>query len=99
MDNLGAHKVSGVRQAIDEAVGARLLYLPPYSPDLNPIEKCWSKIKKLLRDATRRGGADAPGAGASDRRRLRHRNPIGSAQLVPSLRLCVVIATVMWSPL
>ena len=53
MDNLGAHKVGGVRQAI-EAVGATLLYLPPYSPDLNPIEKCWSKIKKLLRDAAAR---------------------------------------------
>jgi transposase len=53
MDNLAAHKVGGVRQAI-EAAGARLLYLPPYSPDLNPIEKCWSKIKKLLRDAAAR---------------------------------------------
>jgi transposase len=53
MDNLAAHKVSGIRQAI-EAVGAQLLYLPPYSPDLNPIEKCWSKIKKLLRDAAAR---------------------------------------------
>jgi len=53
MDNLGAHKVSGVRQAV-EAVGAMLLYLPPYSPDLNPIEQCWSKIKKLLRDAAAR---------------------------------------------
>ena len=48
MDNLGAHKVKGVREAI-EAVGAKLIYLPPYSPDLNPIEKCWSKIKTYLR--------------------------------------------------
>jgi len=53
MDNLAAHKVSGVRQAI-EAVGACLLYLPPYSPDYNPIEKCWSKVKQLLRDAAAR---------------------------------------------
>lgn len=48
MDNLSAHKVDGVRQLI-EATGARLLYLPPYSPDLNPIEKAWSKIKQILR--------------------------------------------------
>ena len=44
MDNLSAHKVAGVREAI-EAAGARLLYLPPYSPDLNPIEKAWSSSK------------------------------------------------------
>ena len=48
MDNLGAHKAAAVRQSL-EAAGASLLYLPPYSPDLNPIEKCWSKIKLLLR--------------------------------------------------
>jgi transposase len=48
MDNLKAHKVAGVREAI-EARGARLQYLPPYSPDLNPIEKCWSKVKTYLR--------------------------------------------------
>ena len=50
MDNLAAHKVAGVRQAI-EACGAELHYLPPYSPDLNPIEKMWSKVKSLLRSA------------------------------------------------
>ena len=48
MDNLGAHKVSGVREAIERR-GAKLIYLPPYSPDLSPIEKCWSKIKSVLR--------------------------------------------------
>lgn len=48
MDNLSAHKVDGVRQMI-EATGATLLYLPPYSPDLNPIEKAWAKIKQILR--------------------------------------------------
>lgn len=48
MDNLGAHKVSGVREAIERR-GAKLIYLPPYSPDLSPIEKCWSKIKTTLR--------------------------------------------------
>ena len=49
MDNLSAHKVDGVRQRV-EATGARLLYLPPYSPDLNPIEKAWAKLKALLRN-------------------------------------------------
>ena len=44
MDNLGAHQVAGVREAI-EAAGCRLLYLPPYSPDLNPIEAAWAKGK------------------------------------------------------
>jgi transposase len=53
MDNLSSHKVAGVREAIESA-GARLVYLPPYSPDLNPIEKAWSKVKKLLRDAAAR---------------------------------------------
>ncbi len=48
LDNLSAHKSPAVRQSI-EAVGATLLYLPAYSPDLNPIEKCWSKIKQILR--------------------------------------------------
>jgi transposase len=48
MDNLGSHKVAGVREAI-EAAGASLLYLPPYSPDLNPIEMAFAKLKALLR--------------------------------------------------
>ena len=50
MDNLPAHKVAGVRQAI-EAVDAELRYLPPYSPDFNPIEMAFSKLKALLRKA------------------------------------------------
>jgi transposase len=53
MDNLGAHKVAGVRQAI-EARGAVVLYLPPYSPDLNPIEQAFAKLKSLLRSAAKR---------------------------------------------
>ena len=53
MDNLGAHKVAGVREAI-EAAGARLLYLPPYSPDFNPIEQAFAKLKALLRSAAAR---------------------------------------------
>jgi transposase len=48
MDNLRAHKIAGVREAI-EAVGAKLLFIPPYSPDLNPIELAFSKLKALLR--------------------------------------------------
>ena len=48
LDNLGSHKVAGVREAV-EARGARLVYLPPYSPDLNPIEQAFAKLKALLR--------------------------------------------------
>ena len=48
MDNLATHKVVGVREAI-EAAGARLEYLPPYSPDLNPIENLWSKVKQGMK--------------------------------------------------
>jgi transposase len=52
-DNLGSHKVAGVRAAIERA-GCRLLYLPPYSPDLNPIENAFAKLRRLLRAATER---------------------------------------------
>ena len=48
MDNLPAHKVKGIEQAI-ESRGATLVYLPPYSPDFSPIEECWSKVKTWLR--------------------------------------------------
>jgi transposase len=53
MDNLPAHKVGGVRSAI-EAAGASLLYLPPYSPDFNPIEQAFAKLKALLRKVAAR---------------------------------------------
>jgi len=53
MDNLPAHKVAGIAEAIN-SVGARLLYLPPYSPDLNPIEQMFAKLKALLRKAKER---------------------------------------------
>ncbi len=53
MDNLPAHKVAGIREAI-EARGAELRYLPPYSPDLNPIEQAFAKLKALLRSAAER---------------------------------------------
>jgi transposase len=53
LDNLSAHKVPGIREAI-EAAGATLLYLPPYSPDFNPIEQLFAKLKALLRKAAER---------------------------------------------
>lgn len=53
MDNLPPHKAAGIQEAI-ETTGAELWYLPPYSPDLNPIEKMWAKIKQLLRSAAAR---------------------------------------------
>jgi transposase len=53
MDNLSVHKRVGIREAI-EAAGAELCYLPPYSPDFNPIEKCWSKMKSTLRSIAAR---------------------------------------------
>lgn len=60
MDNFSAHRVEEIREAI-EATGARLIYLPPYSPDFNPIENCWSKLKQYLRSvaARSREGLDA----------------------------------------
>lgn len=53
MDNLSSHKSERVRRAI-EARGARVLFLPPYSPDFNPIEKAWSKVKSYLRKVSER---------------------------------------------
>ena len=57
LDNLSSHKVDGVGKAI-AAAGATLRYLPPYSPDLNPIEKLFSKLKALLRKAATRTAND-----------------------------------------
>jgi transposase len=57
MDNLGSHKGAAVRGAIRTA-GARLLFLPPYSPDLNPIEQLFAKLKSLLRQAAERNVED-----------------------------------------
>ena len=57
MDNLATHKIRGIVDAI-EAAGARLLYLPPYSPDFNPIENMWSKIKQILRSLAPRTQTD-----------------------------------------
>lgn len=57
LDNLGPHKAACVRKSI-EAAGARVLYLPPYSPDFNPIEPCWSKVKEHLRATGARSQPD-----------------------------------------
>mgnify|MGYP002776990121 FL=1 len=53
MDNLSAHKVMGIQEII-EATGATVVYLSPYSPDFNPIENCWSKLKEYLRSVSAR---------------------------------------------
>jgi transposase len=53
MDNLAAHKIAAIREAIEEAQ-CRLVYLPPYSPDLSPIENVWSKLKQSLRSTAAR---------------------------------------------
>ncbi len=58
MDNLGSHKGLAVRRAIRDA-GAKLLFLPPYSPDLNPIEQVFAKLKLLLREAAERSVEDS----------------------------------------
>jgi hypothetical protein len=65
VDNLASHKVAGVRQAI-EATGASLLYLPPYSPDLNPVEQAFAKLKALQGLPRRESRADPPVALAGD---------------------------------
>jgi len=57
MDNLSAHKSDQVRATL-EARGVQLIFLPPYSPDLNPIEKCWAKMKAALRAAKARTWGD-----------------------------------------
>ncbi|GIK23753.1 MAG: IS630 family transposase [Ignavibacteriota bacterium] len=61
MDNLAAHKNAAVREAI-EAAGAELRYLPPYSPDFNPIENAFAKLKAILRKAAARTREDLWGA-------------------------------------
>ena len=68
MDNLQPHKASGVREAIESA-GAALLYLPPYSPDFNPIENAWSKVKGILRSLAQRT-VDALGGAISKALRM-----------------------------
>ena len=83
MDNLPAHKVAGVTDAI-EAVGATTFYLPPYSPDLNPIEQVFSKLKALLRKAAER---TVPKLWRRIRALLRTISNGGVPQLFPPCRL------------
>jgi transposase len=87
MDNLPAHKVKGVRQAV-EAAGAIVLYLPPYSPDLNPIELWWADLKRQLRKLALDTEADLTAAV----RRLRAALPVDKVaawfrHCVPSLQV------------
>ena len=83
LDNLSAHKVDGVRQAIT-AASASILYLPPYSPDLNPIEQLFAKLKALLRKAAARTRDELwPAIGRLPRDRARER----MLQLPPPLRI------------
>jgi transposase len=56
MDNFSVHKVKGICKLI-EAAGAQVIYLSPYSPDFNPIENCWSKLKEYLRSVGARSRA------------------------------------------
>lgn len=70
LDNLGAHRNEGARRII-ESCGASLLFLPPYSPDLNPIELAWSKVKALVRGAGARTLDELVDAVAASLRRLR----------------------------
>ena len=84
IDNLGSHKAKAVRRAI-RAAGAKLLFLPPYSPDLNPIEMVFTKLK---------GPAESPGPHHRRRRggdspRPAHRHPRGMRRLLQARRLCL----------
>ena len=88
LDNLGAHKVSGVRAAI-EAVGATLRYLPPYSPDLNPIELAFAKLKGLLRKA---GARTKPALDGAIAQAIGHLPPSECSNYSPVRRLCSSLA-------
>ena len=83
MDNLSAHKGCQVGNAI-EAAGARLLHLPPYSPDFNPNENAFAKLKALLRKA---GERTVEGLVAPDREAHRCLHPAGMCQLLRRRRL------------
>jgi hypothetical protein len=84
IDNLPAHKVAGAREAI-EAAGATLLYLPLYSPDLNPIEPAFSKFKAHLRKAAER---TIPCLLRRIGRCCKQFQPTGMQELLPARRLC-----------
>ncbi|EQD37095.1 ISRm2011-2 transposase protein [mine drainage metagenome] len=87
LDNLSSHKVDEVQPAI-AAVGATVLYLPPYSPDLNPIEKLFSKLKSLLRKAAKRSVDDLVGG---DRTTAQHRLLQRMRQLLRFFWICMYL--------
>ena len=95
MDNLASHKVAGIREAI-EAAGAELRYLPPYSPDFNPIEQFFAKLKALLRKAAART-VDALIAAIADV--LDDRHSPGMRQLPRKPRLSPQIMKVLSVPI
>ena len=83
MDNLSSHKVARVRELIEET-GAELRYLPPYSPDLNPIENVFSKIKQQ----TAKPGPPNPGRVVGGHAvRAGHRDRLGRRELLPTRRI------------
>jgi transposase len=91
MDNLSSHKVEGVRSRI-QAVGADVLYLPPYSPDLNPIEKAWSKLKQILRSAMPKPEPPKPCTRPSEMPFLNHaRQRHSMVQNMPQVGTAIVI--------
>lgn len=88
LDNLSSHKVAGIREAI-EAAGATLLYLPPYSPDLNPIEP---GILETQAPSPRRSRTHRRGPLEDDRPPARPVHPERVRKLHPALRICTVSA-------
>jgi transposase len=86
MDNLGAHRPKKVRELI-EAKGCKLLYLPPYSPDLNPIEEAFAKVKHILRKPKEDRGPHQGGAHRGDGSSTGSRQRPGCTGLLRPLRL------------
>ena len=91
MDNLSSHKIAGVRKAIETA-GATLLFLPPYSPDLNPIEMAFAKLKS---QAAGQGAAGNGRAMASARTAIQHVQPERMCQLLPPCGIFPVSVTLL----
>ena len=92
MDNLRSHKVSGVREAI-EAAGASLMFIPPYSPDLNPIEMAFAKLKALLRAKAHPNRRCTVERSRNPDRML---HPSGMRQLLPPCRLFPVTVKTLY---
>ncbi len=85
MDNLTSHKVSGVQEAV-EALGAKVLYLPPYSPDLDPIEQAFAKLTALLGKAVE---FTIESLWKKNRRTSRSLLAVRMPELLPIFRICV----------